>query len=101
MFFTRTIQCSDCCPFFKSLAEKNFVGVVRLFRIFCCSSTIIVFRRTDHISNYWYWDSSAFNIVFAWSDEMSFVHAFMYSTYVFVDGRLKVSAMIFCFPGLL
>ena len=44
MFFTRTIQCSDWCPFFKSSILKQFVGVVWLSWIFCCSSTITVFR---------------------------------------------------------
>ena len=34
------------------------------------------------------------------TDEMCFVHAFMDLTYVLADSRHKVSAMIFCDPGL-
>ena len=85
--------------FFKTSILKHLFGVARLSRISCCSSTIIVFRQTDHLSDCWCSDSSASNIALTWS-EMSFVHASIYSTYVLADGRLKVSVMTFCFPGL-
>ena len=79
---------------------KHFLGEIGLSRIFCCVSAITVFGQTDYISDCYCSDSALSNIFFTLSDEMSFVHASILSTYVLADVRLKVSAMKFYFRGL-
>ena len=76
---------------------KHFVDVVRIFlcRIFFCSSFIIVFRQTNHISAWWCWDSAASNITLTCYDEISVVPTSIHSTYVvFADDRRKVSIKV-------